>query len=105
MKPGDKVVHIGHVKPDEGCGSIESGNFKVVGLTPQVNTVYVIRAVIPCAYNRTGLALIGSTVIYLPANAESGWDSRQFRKLDEMKQEAALRQKQNEPLRTNPRPV
>lgn len=106
MKPGDKVVYIGPVPVSADCPSYESSLFKVVGSIPtKINTVYVVTAVIPCANNTTGLGLIGSTTIHLPTNQEAGWNSRQFRKLDEMKQEAAQRQKQNEPLRTNPRPV
>lgn len=100
FQSGDKVVtaqgpHVNN--PNKDVTPFDTSKFKVTGLLPRAGDgkVYVVRGTILGTYNVLGLQLIGCTIIHLPTGSEVGWDSRSFRKLDELKQEALQRQSQS----------
>lgn len=62
-------------------------NFETIGSNPVRNVVYVVEEVITNTGDSVGLSLVGSTARFIPNGRIVGWDSRQFRKLEEIRQE------------------
>jgi len=85
----DKVVCIANTGQNlPNYGYIDTTIFSYPDGFPIENAVYVIKNVV---YNTdtgyAGLQLIGCPVIYIPTGTETAFDSRQFRKLEDIKQE------------------
>lgn len=91
MNIGDKVVCVPVTAEDaaaEGCASCLEPQFKITGHGPVVGSVYVVRG-----FNFTGkgIKLVGSIIIHVPTNSETGWYYRAFRRLEEVQAENRLK--------------
>lgn len=86
---GDKVVCVGRLDNGENKAPVDA--YIVIGNQIYIGSVYVVERIIAYPWwpsNVMGVALVGSTSKLVANGFEVGWDSRCFRKLEELKQEA-----------------
>lgn len=84
MKIGDKVVKV-KTKLPSGLNTYKEPQYTLLGPVPQYGQIFVIQKVLYHISGEIGLSLIGHTVFV--EGLEVGWNSREFRLLEELKKE------------------